>query len=204
MISLRYAMLVVLPALLLLSACGGDDDDSGNGDDSSGDSSPSSSNGSSGSSKNSVNISKIKDGGFSTAKVHIEVAGGKDFKRDLEGNGLATSGFALLAFTSDDGSVQLTLNGTDKDEPGGIGLTARQLASGVEHRPVAADHDGHVGMRPEPREGAARPASEGELGNHVPGGFLLDQHGDASLVQIFRQNANGFGNIRTLVLADQR
>ncbi len=130
MISLRYAMLVVLPALLLLSACGGDDDDSGNGDDSSGDSSPSSSNGSSGSSKNSVNISKIKDGGFSTAKVHIEVSGGKDFKMDLEGNGLATSGFALLAFTSDDGSVQLTLNGTDKDEPGGIGLTARQLASG--------------------------------------------------------------------------
>ena len=130
MISIRFVAFALLPALLLLSSCGGDDDDSSNGDDSSGSSSSSSSSSSSGSSKNSVDIPKLKDGNFEKAKAHIEVSGGKDFKVDYDGNGMATNGFALLAFTNNDGSVQITLNGTEKNEPGGLGLTTREIASG--------------------------------------------------------------------------
>ena len=131
MFSIRYAALAMVPALLLLSACGGgDDDDSSKGDDSSGSTSSSSSNGSSGSSKNSVDISKIKDGNFENAKVHVEVSGGKDFKVDYDGNGLATNGFALLTYANESGSVQVTVNGTGKDEPGGLAVTTKELASG--------------------------------------------------------------------------
>lgn len=130
-ISFRYAALAVLPALLLLSACGGDDDDSKNGDDSSGSSSSSSSsNGSSGSSKYAIDIPKIKDGNFEKAKAHVEVSGDKDFKVDMDGNGLATNGFALLTFSDGDGSVQVTLNGTEKDSAGGAAVTTKDLATG--------------------------------------------------------------------------
>ncbi len=129
MIPFRYAALAVLPVLLFVSACGGDDDESSNGDDDSG-SSSSSSNGSSSSSKNSVDIPKIKDANFEKAKAHIEVSGGKDFKLDLDGNGLALDGFALLTFATNDGSVQISANGSEKEEPGGFAVTTKELASG--------------------------------------------------------------------------
>ena len=77
-----------------------------------------------------MNIPAIKDGNFEKSTVHMEVSGGKDFKLDLEGNGLATNGFTLLTFASNDESVQITLQNDSKNESGGLVLTARQLATG--------------------------------------------------------------------------
>ncbi len=126
----RTSLLVLVPCLALLASCGGDDDsdDSSGGDDAS---SATTAKGDAGGTSNlSVKVPAIKDGNFEKGTVHIEVSGGKDFKVDLEGNGLATNGFALLTFASNDASVQISLSNDSKNEPGGLALTARQLATG--------------------------------------------------------------------------
>lgn len=131
MISIRFVALALLPALVLLSACGGDDDsNSDDGGSSSGSSSASPASNGNGSSKNSVDIPKIKDGSFGGAKLHVEISGDKNIKLDVEGSGLGTNGFTLLGFSSTDASAQVTLSGDSKAEQGGLAITAKGIATG--------------------------------------------------------------------------
>lgn len=128
--SFRYAVLAALPVLLVFSACGGDDDDDSSSADSSSTSPAGSTNGSGNSSKNAVNIPKIKDGSFGGAKLHVEISGGKDMKLDLEGSGLGTNGLTLLGFSTTEASAQITLQGDSNSEQGGLAVTAKGIATG--------------------------------------------------------------------------
>ncbi|MCL4240435.1 MAG: hypothetical protein KJ048_03705 [Dehalococcoidia bacterium] len=132
MSSLRRSLLVLIPALALLGACGGgDDDDSGgdSGDSSDQSSSPTTTSGDSRSSNGDVDIPEIKDGAFADGEVHVEVSGDKDFKFDLKGNGIATGGYTLLTFGSDEASVILAFQAGSKDEAGGLSITHTKLAT---------------------------------------------------------------------------
>ncbi len=133
MISLRQSLLVLIPALALLGACGGggdDDDSGGDSDDSSGQaSSPTAASGDSRSSNGDADIPSIKDGAFADGEVHVEVSGDKDFKIDLKGNGIATGGYTLLTFVSDEASVILAFQAGSKDEAGGLSITHTKLAT---------------------------------------------------------------------------
>jgi hypothetical protein len=133
--SLRRSLLILIPVLALIGACGGGDDDSDDGgDDSGGDSSTptTSGGGSSRSSNGDVDIPAIKDGAFADGTVHVEVSGDKDFKFDAKGNGIATGGYALLTFASDEASVILAFQADSEDEAGGFSLTHTALATGGE------------------------------------------------------------------------
>ena len=134
--SFGLAALLLTPALLVAAACGGgdDDDDDSGGDDSSGSGSTSSAGGQGGSSSGdskgkNLDIPKIRDGNFEAAKANIVVSGDRDFKLDMQGNGLATGGFALLTFVSSDVSVQLAFQSDSKDEAGGVSLSGKDLAT---------------------------------------------------------------------------
>jgi hypothetical protein len=81
---------------------------------------------------------------------------------------------------------------------------ACQLPCGIEHGAVATDDDRQVGVRTEPGETAARPTSQAKCGDHVGRRLLLDQNGHATLMQVSGQQANRLGNLRTVVLSDQR
>jgi hypothetical protein len=83
-------------------------------------------------------------------------------------------------------------------------LVTCQMACGVEHGAVAAEDDRHVGMRAQPGKTAACPAAQVKLRDHVARRLLLDQDRHATFVQVSGQHANRFGNIPTVVLADQR
>ena len=135
MSSLRRSLLILIPALAIFGACGGGDDESGEGgDDSAGDSSapattsddaPRSSNG-------NANIPAIKDAIFNDGTVHVEVSGDKDFKFDAKGNGIATGGYTLLTFASDEASVILAFQGDSEDQPGGFTLTGSDITTAGE------------------------------------------------------------------------
>jgi hypothetical protein len=130
--SLRRSLLILIPALAILRACGGGDDDSDDGgDDAAGaSSSPANTSGDGSSSSNgNANIPAIKDGAFAEGEVHVEVSGDKDFKMDVEGNGIATGGYTLLTFTDDEATVILAFQAGSEEEAGGLSLTHTALAT---------------------------------------------------------------------------
>lgn len=130
--SLRLAALLLTPALLLTAACGGGDDDDDSGKDDSGGGGTSSSSPSSGSGDSktkNIDIPKIKDGAFQTAKANIVLSGDRDLKLDSQGNGLATGGFALLSFSASDATFQLAFQSDSPTEPGGVTVSAKDLAT---------------------------------------------------------------------------
>jgi hypothetical protein len=125
---------IFLPAMLILAACGGGDDDesSGDGDDDDGGDTTSSVNRGDKKGSNDSKIPTLKDGGFGGGSVHIEYSGGKDFKGDFEGNGIAQGGFTLLTFVSDHGSVLISFQPDSKDEPGGLAITTKDISTAGE------------------------------------------------------------------------
>lgn len=135
MCSLRRSLLILIPALAILGACGGGDDDSDDGgdDDAGASSSPANTSGDgSRSSNGSADIPAIKDGAFADGEVHVEVSGDKDFKFDVKGNGIATGGYTLLTFASDEATVILAFQADSNDEPGGLSVTNTALATAGE------------------------------------------------------------------------
>lgn len=137
--ALRHITLALVPALLLAASCGGGDDDD-DGKDSGGDdggstsssSSPGTGSGSgsgSGPGNKKVEIPAIKDGTFATAKVHIEVSGGKTLKLDLDGSGIALNKLAMITVSTPEASVQVVAQGDSKDEPGAVSFTTKELST---------------------------------------------------------------------------
>jgi hypothetical protein len=125
--SLRTSLLILFPALAVLAACGGSDDAS---DDSGGaSSSPAAKDDATRSSNSAAKIPAIKDGNFVDGTIHAEVSGGKDFKLDAKGNGIATGGFALLTYSNSEGTVILSFQADSKEEPGGVAVTTAELAT---------------------------------------------------------------------------
>lgn len=131
----KFLLLMFIPAVLVITGCGGggDDDDDSGGDDDGGDTTSSEkSNGDNKSSNRDVDIPDIKDGNFTDGSVHLEYSGGKDFKGDIKGNGIATGGFTLLTFADEEGSVLISFQPDSKDEPGGLAITTKDISTAGE------------------------------------------------------------------------
>lgn len=144
MVSFRKLRLALIPALLMLAACGGgDDDDDSSGDNDVGADATSAANNGGGTrstatsggnkgSKAKVDVPTVRDGTFGEGSVHVEYSGGKDFKGDVEGNGIAQEGYTLLTFGDRDAAVILTFQHDSKDEPGTISITTNDLFTTAE------------------------------------------------------------------------
>lgn len=135
MSAIHRPLLILVPALALFGACGGSDGDSDDSGDSGNGaaSSPAASNDDATRSSNgSAGIPAIKDGTFGDGEVHVEISGDKQLKLDVKGNGMATGGFALLTFASEDAAVTLTLQAGSKEAPGALSITTADLATAGE------------------------------------------------------------------------
>lgn len=80
---------------------------------------------------------------------------------------------------------------------------ASQAARRIEHGTVPPQHDGDIGMSPYVIETTGNPTRKIDLPADMFSRLALDKNGDSSLVKIFGEAAQGFGNLQAMVLADQ-
>lgn len=134
MFSKLRLMLLLLPAFSLLAAsCGGSSDSSDDSSNSSGNSGDGKSSSASGpgsqKGKKEGVVSGVKDGAFEKGSVTVEISGDKRANMTFEGGGYAQSGFVLLNFGNNDGSVLLTFVPDKSEDEGGMAVTLKDVAT---------------------------------------------------------------------------
>lgn len=137
----RRSLLVLglVPLLILAGACGSSGDDSDDDDDGGSsadatqpkgsDTSGSSGSGSTASSKGG-NGKSVRNGEL-TGPIKVEISGDKKARFEAEGGGAVFGGAVILNFGDGENMVALTV-GTEKDDPGGIALTTKELSTAGE------------------------------------------------------------------------
>jgi hypothetical protein len=134
---------IFLALFPLMVACGGggDDDDSDSSDGSDENSAAQDGRDDDGDDSDSDNdngddsdagIPDIEAAFYGSGEVHIQVTGDKDFEIDAEGNGIAQEGFALFTYQNADASIQIAFSSASGEPPGGVSVTARDLATAAE------------------------------------------------------------------------
>jgi hypothetical protein len=150
--SVTWLVVLLIPVLALVSACGDDDSDDGdnatstrttsssqrtatraggsatadNGDDKS----PEPTSGGGGGNANK-DLPTLQDGNYENGTVHVEITGDKKQTIDADGNAFVSGGYALISYVNDDNNaaVILAISHDTEDEPGGLSITTKELAT---------------------------------------------------------------------------
>lgn len=130
--SFQRLLLTFVPTLFVFAACGGGDDVASGDDDDDADARSSANNSRDEKGSNDVTVPAVKDGVFAGGSVRIEYSGGKDFKADIQGNGVTQGGFTLLTFASEEASIVLSFQPDSEDDPGGLLITTKDISTAGE------------------------------------------------------------------------